>query len=99
MVSIPFDPPLFLAAGRSTSERIGDEEGERDGAGTHSEAAAETEAEERTARELAQAAVTQPHWPWESVRNKIRSALQEINVLLDVINIAKDKRSVRPVNT
>ncbi len=33
-----------------------------------------------------------PSWPWESVRNKLRLALTEINVLSDVITIAKDKR-------
>lgn len=31
-------------------------------------------------------------WPWDSVRNKLRSALQEICVLADVLAIAKDKR-------
>lgn len=31
-------------------------------------------------------------WPWDSVRNKLRSALTEVCVLADVITIAKDKR-------
>ncbi|XP_056638306.1 mediator of RNA polymerase II transcription subunit 17 [Diorhabda sublineata] len=31
-------------------------------------------------------------WPWDSVRNKLRSALQEIGVLADVLVISKDKR-------
>lgn len=31
-------------------------------------------------------------WPWDSVRNKIRNAYQEICVLADVLAIAKDKR-------
>lgn len=31
-------------------------------------------------------------WPWDSVRNKLRSALTEVSVLLDVLNIAKEKR-------
>ncbi|XP_037946657.1 mediator of RNA polymerase II transcription subunit 17 [Teleopsis dalmanni] len=31
-------------------------------------------------------------WPWDSVRNKLNDALQEICVLSDVITIAKDKR-------
>ncbi|XP_057656069.1 mediator of RNA polymerase II transcription subunit 17 [Diorhabda carinulata] len=31
-------------------------------------------------------------WPWDSVRNKLRSALQEIGVLADVLAISKDKR-------
>uniref|UniRef100_T1KJK3 Mediator of RNA polymerase II transcription subunit 17 n=2 Tax=Tetranychus urticae TaxID=32264 RepID=T1KJK3_TETUR len=33
-----------------------------------------------------------PQWPWESARNKIRSALTEIHVLEDVLNIAKEKK-------
>lgn len=53
------------------------------------------DADEKTAKELAQAAATQPHWPWENVRNKIRNALQEVNVLLDVINISKDRRYMK----
>ena len=31
-------------------------------------------------------------WPWDSVRNKLRSALTEVCVLADVIIVAKDKR-------
>ena len=31
-------------------------------------------------------------WPWDSVRNKLRSAMTEVCVLADVITIAKDKR-------
>ncbi|XP_013784547.1 mediator of RNA polymerase II transcription subunit 17-like [Limulus polyphemus] len=31
-------------------------------------------------------------WPWDSVRTKLRSALTEISVLVDVLNIAKEKR-------
>lgn len=31
-------------------------------------------------------------WPWDSVRNKLRSALTEVCVLADVITVAKDKR-------
>lgn len=31
-------------------------------------------------------------WPWDSVRNKLRSAHQEICVLADVLAVAKDKR-------
>lgn len=31
-------------------------------------------------------------WPWDSVRNKLRSALTEVSVLADVLNIAKEKR-------
>lgn len=31
-------------------------------------------------------------WPWDSVRNKLRNAFQEICVLADVLAIAKDKR-------
>ncbi|XP_057367018.1 mediator of RNA polymerase II transcription subunit 17-like [Daphnia carinata] len=31
-------------------------------------------------------------WPWDSVRNKLRSALTEVCVLADVLVIAKDKR-------
>ncbi|XP_049868018.1 mediator of RNA polymerase II transcription subunit 17 [Pectinophora gossypiella] len=31
-------------------------------------------------------------WPWDSVRNKLRSALTEVCVLADVISIAKEKR-------
>lgn len=31
-------------------------------------------------------------WPWDSVRNKLRNALTEMSVLLDVITIAKEKR-------
>ncbi|XP_070578830.1 mediator of RNA polymerase II transcription subunit 17-like [Ptychodera flava] len=33
-----------------------------------------------------------PQWPWESVRNKLRTALTEVSVLSDVLNIAKEKR-------
>ncbi|KRT83710.1 hypothetical protein AMK59_4609 [Oryctes borbonicus] len=33
-------------------------------------------------------------WPWDGVRNKLRSALQEVCVLADVLAIAKDKRYV-----
>lgn len=31
-------------------------------------------------------------WPWDSARNKLRSAFQEVCVLADVLAIAKDKR-------
>lgn len=31
-------------------------------------------------------------WPWDQVRNKLRSALQEVCVLADVLAIAKEKR-------
>ncbi|XP_065062754.1 mediator of RNA polymerase II transcription subunit 17-like [Rhopilema esculentum] len=31
-------------------------------------------------------------WPWESVRNKIRSALSEVCVLLDVLQVMKEKK-------
>ncbi|KAL1506556.1 hypothetical protein ABEB36_005897 [Hypothenemus hampei] len=31
-------------------------------------------------------------WPWDSVRNKLRNAHQEVCVLADVLAIAKDKR-------
>lgn len=31
-------------------------------------------------------------WPWDSVRNKLRNAYQEICVLADVLAIAKEKR-------
>ncbi|KFM59411.1 Mediator of RNA polymerase II transcription subunit 17, partial [Stegodyphus mimosarum] len=31
-------------------------------------------------------------WPWDSVRNKLRSMLTEVCVLVDVLNIAKEKR-------
>lgn len=31
-------------------------------------------------------------WPWDSVRNKLRNALQEVCVLADVLAIAKEKR-------
>lgn len=31
-------------------------------------------------------------WPWDSVRNKLRNAHQEICVLADVLTVAKDKR-------
>ncbi|XP_075225487.1 mediator complex subunit 17 [Lycorma delicatula] len=31
-------------------------------------------------------------WPWDSVRNKLRSALTEVCVLADVLQIAKEKR-------
>lgn len=31
-------------------------------------------------------------WPWDTVRNKLRSALTEVCVLADVLAVAKDKR-------
>eukprot|EP00794_Sanderia_malayensis_P020138 gene20138-22111_t len=31
-------------------------------------------------------------WPWESVRNKLRDALSEVGVLLDVLQVMKEKR-------
>ena len=31
-------------------------------------------------------------WPWDSARNKLRSAYTEICVLADVVSIAKEKR-------
>lgn len=31
-------------------------------------------------------------WPWDAVRNKLRSALTEVCVLADVLAIAKEKR-------
>lgn len=31
-------------------------------------------------------------WPWDSVRSKLRNALQEVCVLADVLTIAKEKR-------
>lgn len=30
-------------------------------------------------------------WPWDSVRNKLRAMLTEVSVLVDVLNIAKEK--------
>ena len=85
----------FPYPGRSTSEAQNEEPTNEEDAAPQppvDAAAEDIEADEKTARELAQAAATQAHWPWENVRNKIRSALQEVNVLLDVVNMAKDKR-------
>lgn len=31
-------------------------------------------------------------WPWDSVRSKLRNAFQEVSVLLDVLNIAKERK-------
>lgn len=31
-------------------------------------------------------------WPWDSVRTKLRNALTEISVLVDVLNISKEKK-------
>jgi len=31
-------------------------------------------------------------WPWDSVRNKLKNAFTEVSVLLDVLNITKDKK-------
>ncbi|XP_074660283.1 mediator of RNA polymerase II transcription subunit 17-like [Tubulanus polymorphus] len=31
-------------------------------------------------------------WPWDSVRNKIKASLTEVSVLLDVINVAREKK-------
>ena len=31
-------------------------------------------------------------WPWDSVRNNLRSALTEMCVLYDVLSIVKDKK-------
>lgn len=31
-------------------------------------------------------------WPWDSVRNKLKNSLTEISVLIDVLNIAKEKK-------
>lgn len=31
-------------------------------------------------------------WPWDSIRSKLRSALTEVTVLLDVLSIAKQKK-------
>ncbi|XP_078594072.1 mediator of RNA polymerase II transcription subunit 17-like isoform X1 [Branchiostoma floridae x Branchiostoma japonicum] len=44
----------------------------------------EEEEEERKKQEA--------HWPWESIRDKLRTSLVETNVLLDVLKIAKDKK-------
>ncbi|XP_076044379.1 mediator complex subunit 17 isoform X2 [Oratosquilla oratoria] len=34
----------------------------------------------------------QPHWPWDNVRNKIRSAWTEMCVLHDLLQIVREKR-------
>eukprot|EP00112_Aurelia_sp_Birch-Aquarium-sp1_P015652 Seg3491.3 transcript_id=Seg3491.3/GoldUCD/mRNA.D3Y31 product="Mediator of RNA polymerase II transcription subunit 17" protein_id=Seg3491.3/GoldUCD/D3Y31 len=31
-------------------------------------------------------------WPWESVRSKLRNALSEVSVLLDVLQVMKEKK-------
>lgn len=31
-------------------------------------------------------------WPWDSVRNNLRSALTEMCVLYDVLSVAKEKK-------
>lgn len=49
---------------------------------------AEKDAEEDSKKPDFQAS----NWPWDSVRNKLRSALTEVCVLADVITVSKDKR-------
>lgn len=49
----------------------------------------EKESDEETTKKLD---VQASSWPWDSVRNKLRSALTEVCVLADVITIAKEKR-------
>ncbi|CAH1791453.1 unnamed protein product, partial [Owenia fusiformis] len=51
-----------------------------------SEIEGEEKEEEKTS------AFQQPTWPWDSVRTKLKAALTEMNVLLDILNIAKEKR-------
>ncbi|CAD5115572.1 DgyrCDS4534 [Dimorphilus gyrociliatus] len=51
-------------------------------------------------KEEAPATFQTSSWPWESVRNKLRSALTETSVLLDILTIARDRRymSIESIN-
>ncbi|XP_029458191.1 mediator of RNA polymerase II transcription subunit 17 isoform X2 [Rhinatrema bivittatum] len=49
-------------------------------------------AEEEAAAEEASVKFQPSLWPWDSVRNNVRSALTEMCVLYDVLTIVKDKR-------
>ncbi|RUS75973.1 hypothetical protein EGW08_016255 [Elysia chlorotica] len=50
-----------------------------------------SEGERETDEEKVLAPFQPSLWPWDSVRNKLKSALTEISVLYDVLNIVKEK--------
>ncbi|XP_052272599.1 mediator of RNA polymerase II transcription subunit 17-like isoform X3 [Dreissena polymorpha] len=78
-------PPLSMSESLAKSaQKIDFTE---DGSEDHS---AKTSEEETGDKE---AATFQPSlWPWDSVRNKLKTAYTEVGVLLDVLNIAKEKK-------
>ncbi|KAL3873203.1 hypothetical protein ACJMK2_036348 [Sinanodonta woodiana] len=51
-----------------------------------------SEGEKEAEEEASKAAVQPSLWPWDNIRNKLKAALTEMSVLLDVLNIAKEKR-------
>jgi mediator of RNA polymerase II transcription subunit 17 len=81
-------PPLTLAdhltkqAGKIDFDAVinGDDE-EDDGSDQHADSDQESSEEDELDEGLKQ-------WPWDSVRNKLRSALTEMSVLADVITVA-----------
>ncbi|XP_053374505.1 mediator of RNA polymerase II transcription subunit 17-like isoform X2 [Mercenaria mercenaria] len=52
-----------------------------------------TTSEEDTEDKEKESSTFQPSlWPWDNVRNKLKTAYTEMGVLLDVLNIAKEKK-------
>ncbi|KAL4237228.1 Mediator of RNA polymerase II transcription subunit 17 [Mactra antiquata] len=80
-------PPLSMSECLAKSAQkidFAEEDGEEKGKTTSEE---ETEAQEK------ESSAFQPSlWPWDSVRNKLKAAYTETGVLLDVLNIAKEKK-------
>lgn len=65
------------------------EEGNEEEIPTSTMAVLEKEAEEEASKKPD---IQASSWPWDSVRNKLRSALTEVCVLADVVSVAKEKR-------
>ncbi|XP_060605410.1 mediator of RNA polymerase II transcription subunit 17-like isoform X2 [Ruditapes philippinarum] len=80
-------PPLSMSECLAKSAQkidFGEEDGEEKG---------KTTSEEDTEDKEKEASTFQPSlWPWDSVRNKLKTAYTEMGVLLDVLNIAKEKK-------
>ncbi|KAG8180030.1 hypothetical protein JTE90_026632 [Oedothorax gibbosus] len=95
---ITYDGQEIYAQPLSMSENLSRLANKIDFGKTELDAASTSEAAEEDSKELAtfQASL----WPWDSVRTKLRSMYTEVSVLVDVLNIAKEKRylAIDPVS-
>ncbi|ESO09492.1 hypothetical protein HELRODRAFT_97598 [Helobdella robusta] len=76
---IDFSKDEFDGKSKQLSEAVDEEE--------------EDEEENENERQYPKQTLVQPSlWPWDSVRNKLRSALTELTALQDILTISRDRR-------